>query len=55
MRCDPEAGLGQLGPDLVRRAVRVAVQLDLEQGPADVKHHPGVAPEPVLARARGVA
>ena len=43
MRLDPEAVGGHLGPDVVRAPLRVAVELDLEERPADVEHDRAIA------------
>ena len=39
VRDDPQPVGGDLGPDVVRAALRVPVELDLEERPADVEHH----------------
>ena len=49
---DAQTVVGDLGPDVVRAAVRVVVELDLEQRPADVEHHGAVPVQERLARIR---
>ena len=55
MRLDPETVGRELGPDVVRAALRVAVELDLEERPGDVEHDRAVAIEQCLARRRRLA
>ena len=43
VRLDAQAVGGDLGPDVVRAPLRVAVELDLEERPADVEHDRAVA------------